>query len=78
MENYNVGEVKLTFPALFFAKNQVYFFTEKGKSYAKQTAAKLVEAEYNAFCDWSEEEINDYLRLVEKHNISLRKEIQSL
>lgn len=59
-------------------KTKMVCLTEKGKSYADQTAAKLFEAEYNAFCDWSEEEIDVYLRLIEKHNTSLRKQIQYL
>lgn len=52
--------------------------TDKGKSYIKQNAARLFEAECNAFEDWSEKEINLYLSLIEKHNASLRKQIQNL
>lgn len=59
-------------------KTKMVCLTEKGKSYANQTAAKLLEAEYNAFRDWSEEEIDVYLRLIEKHNTSLRKQIKNL
>ncbi len=59
-------------------KTKMVCLTEKGKSYASQTAAKLLEAEYNAFRDWSEEEIDVYLRLIEKHNTSLRKQIKNL
>lgn len=59
-------------------KTKMVCFTEKGKSFAEQTAAKLLETECNAFRDWSEEEIDIYLRLIEKHSISLRKQIKNL
>ena len=59
-------------------KTKMVCLTETGKSYASQTAAKLLETEGNAFRDWSEEEIDTYLRLIEKHNISLRKQIENL
>ena len=52
--------------------------TDKGKSYIKQNAARLFEAECNAIEYWSEKEINLYLSLIEKHNASLRKQIQNL
>ncbi|MGN0356190.1 MAG: MarR family winged helix-turn-helix transcriptional regulator [Muricoprocola sp.] len=59
-------------------KAKIVCLTDKGKSYIKQNAAKLFEAECNAFSDWSEEELNLYLSLMEKHNVSLRKQIQNL
>lgn len=52
--------------------------TEKGKVYVTQTAARLVEAECNAFSDWTEEEVNLYLRLIEKYNASFRVEIEKM
>lgn len=59
-------------------KSKMVHLTEKGKVYAGQTAAKLYEAEYNAFRDWSVEEINLYLRLIEKQHASLRKQIEKI
>ena len=59
-------------------KTKMVCLTEKGKSFAEQTAAKLLETECNAFRDWSEEEIDIYLRLIEKHNSSLRNQIEKL
>lgn len=59
-------------------KTKMVCLTEQGKSFAEQTAAKLLETECNAFRDWSEEEIDIYLRLIEKHSISLRKQIKNL
>lgn len=59
-------------------KSKKVCFTEKGKAYAEQTAARLFQAEYNAFREWKEEEIDLYLKLIEKYNISLRREIKKL
>ena len=59
-------------------KTKIVCFTKKGKSYIKQNAAKLFEVECNAFREWSEEEMDRYLSLIEKHDASLRKQIQKL
>lgn len=59
-------------------KAKIVCLTDKGKSYIKQNAEKLFEAECNAFSDWSEEEMNLYLHLIEKHNVSLRRQIENL
>ena len=59
-------------------KAKIVCLTEKGKAYTAQTAAKLAEAERRAFGDWSEEEIDLYVRLIEKHDASLRKQIEKL
>ena len=59
-------------------KTKIVCLTKKGKSYIKQNAAKLCEVECNAFREWSEEEMDRYLSLIEKHDASLRKQIQKL
>lgn len=59
-------------------KAKIVCLTDEGRAYTKQTAGKLFEAECSAFRDWSEEEIRLYLRLIEKHNATLRKQIQNL
>lgn len=59
-------------------KSKIVCLTEKGKAYTAQTAAQLAEAERRAFGDWSEEEINLYVRLIEKHKVSLRRQIEKL
>ncbi len=59
-------------------KAKLVRLTESGKAYAEKTAAKLFEAECRTFRAWSEEEINLYLRLIEKHNLSFRKQIELL
>ena len=48
---------------------------EKGKAYAAQTAGKLFAAECELFNDWKEEEIDQYLKMMEKYNTSLRNQI---
>lgn len=53
-------------------------FTERGKSFAKNTVARLFEAEAAAFEDWSEEEINCYMKLMEKYVDSFRAQIERL
>lgn len=59
-------------------KAKIVCLTDRGKAYIKQNAAKLFAAECNTFSDWSEEEINLYISLIEKHNTSLRKQIKKL
>lgn len=52
--------------------------TEKGKAYVAQTAARLFEAECNAFNDWTDDEVDLYLRLIEKYNVSFREQIEKM
>lgn len=52
--------------------------TEKGKAYVAKTAACLCEAECNAFADWSEEEFEQYLKLMKKYNDSLRIQVEHM
>ena len=59
-------------------KSKIVCLTEKGTEYSLQTAARLAEAERRAFGNWSEEEIDLYVRLIEKNNASLRREIEKL
>lgn len=59
-------------------KSKIVCLTEKGRECSLQTAAKLAEAECRAFGDWSEKEIDLYVRLIEKHDASLRKQIEKL
>ncbi len=46
--------------------------TQAGRSYAEQTAGRLLEAECSIFREWSQDEIEDYLRLCQKYNDGLR------
>lgn len=59
-------------------KSKIVCVTEKGKAYIAQTGARLAEAESRAFDDWSEEEIDLYVRLIGKYNNSLRIQIEKL
>jgi DNA-binding MarR family transcriptional regulator len=52
--------------------------TEKGKDYVNKTVAKLYEAEVQAFESWSTEEINTYIRLMEKYVDCFRKRVGAL
>lgn len=59
-------------------KSKIVCLTEKGKKYANQTAKKLYEAEFSAFKEWNNEEIELYLKLMEKHRDSFKKQIEKL
>ncbi len=54
------------------------YLTDKGKSYTKKTAARLFAAECEAFASWTEEEIDTYIRLMEKYVDSFQCEIEKL
>lgn len=54
------------------------FLTEKGKLYIQETAARLCEAECNAFASWTEEEIDMYIRFMEKYVRSFRDQVQRI
>lgn len=52
--------------------------TDKGRNFAKQTVAKIQEAEVRAFDTWSEEEICTYIHLMEKYVHCFRKQIEKI
>lgn len=52
--------------------------TDKGKEYVQKTVARLYEAEVQALDTWSEEEINTYVRLMEKYADCIRQQIHKL
>jgi len=49
--------------------------TDKGKEYVAQTGARLFEAECRSFDDWTEDEIDMYLKFMEKYNRSFGAQI---
>lgn len=59
-------------------KSKIVCLTEKGSEYVKKTAEILLAAEDAAFADWSAEEMDTYLRLIEKHVASLRQQFGRL
>lgn len=52
--------------------------TGKGRGYVERTAAKLYEAEAQAFASWPKEEIAAYIRLMEKYADCLRQQVERL
>ena len=52
--------------------------TEKGGEYAERTAGRLFAAECAAFDGWTAEEIGQYLRLSERFNGDLRRQIEKI
>ena len=52
--------------------------TDKGKDYVRKTVARLYEAEVRAFDTWQEEEIDTYIRLMEKYADCIRRQIDKL
>ena len=54
------------------------FLTPKGQDYVARTAARLYEAEKRAFASWSEEEIDAYIRQIEKYIYFFRQEVEAL
>ena len=52
--------------------------TDKGTQFAQQTAARLRQAERDAFASWTEEEVRTHIRLLEKYTECFRREIEKL
>lgn len=52
--------------------------TEQGQSYIEQTVARLYQAECDAYQSWTEEEMSQYLMLMEKYSRCLREEIDKM
>lgn len=59
-------------------KNKRIFLTETGKERVKQTGARIFEAECNAFTEWDKSDIELFLKLMEKYNHSLSRQIDGL
>lgn len=52
--------------------------TDRGREFERNTAARLLQAELDAFDDWTEDEIGALIRLTEKYLHSFRNEIEKL
>lgn len=59
-------------------ENRRWYILLKRKTYTSKTAARLFEAECKALSNWTEEEINLYLKLTERYHADLKNEIESL
>lgn len=54
------------------------FLTDRGKTFVRETVARLYEAEDGAFDTWREEEVNTYINLMKKYADCLRQQIDRL
>lgn len=59
-------------------KTKRVHLTAAGMALCQNTVAKLMEAECAAFSRWTEEEVAEHLRLMEKYNDCFRKQIENL
>lgn len=59
-------------------KRKRVFLTEKGQRHITKTAARLYRAECDAMKDWTDEELEEYLRLMKKYTDSLRGQIEKM
>lgn len=62
LENYN-GKLKKI------------VLTNSGEIFVEKTVAKIYQAEINVFNDWSKEEIENYIYLLEKYKNTLQKKV---
>lgn len=60
------------------AKKKTVLLTQKGKALAEETADRLIKAENSAISGWSEEEVKEYLRLLQKFLTSFKKEVDNI
>lgn len=52
--------------------------TEAGKEYVGRTAGRLYQAECALFANWTDEEIDTHIRLMEKYNEAFRQTLEEL
>ena len=52
--------------------------TEVGKEYVDRTAGRLYRAECALFASWSDEEIDEHIRLMAKYNEAFRQTLEEL
>lgn len=52
--------------------------TKKGREYVNETAAKLYEAEKAALETWPNEEVNNYIHLMEKYTETLKRQVEKM
>lgn len=52
--------------------------TENGKPYIDSVAGKLFDAEVNTFTEWTNEEIEAFIKILEKYNTLFRKHIENI
>ncbi len=52
--------------------------TPQGQDYTAGTVARIFEAEKAAYQDWTEAEIREHLRLLQKYNDHFKKQLETL
>lgn len=57
-------------------RNTVVCLTEEGKAFAETRAYVLFEIEDNIFNEWTEEEQQEYVRLMQKFRDSLKRQME--
>lgn len=57
---------------------KIVCLTQKGKEYTDHTIARLFQAEREAFKGWTQEEIDQYLALMERYNNQFRLQIDRM
>lgn len=56
-------------------RSKKVLLTDKGRELIEKTAARIYLAEVNAFEEWTDEEIETYLRLMKKYADCLKKQV---
>ena len=59
-------------------RNTIVHLTEKGKLFALKKIYPLFKIEYEIFSEWSDEEQQEYLRLMEKYRDALKLRVSLL
>ena len=59
-------------------RSKMVSFTEEGRTFAENTVARLFAAETDALESWSEQEVDLFLKLMEKYADSLKEQIEKL
>lgn len=72
----NLEAKNIVFLKPYNGRSKMVALTEEGKEYAKETVAKLYEAEANAFESFSQEEIETYMHLTKKYTECLKLQIE--
>lgn len=68
----------LLYLAQYHGRAKKVVLTDKGNRFAQQTAARIRQAEQDAFASWTEEEVRTHIRLLEKYTECFRREIEKL
>ena len=68
----------LLYLAQYHGRAKKAVLTDRGNRFAQQTAARIRQAEQDAFASWTEEEVRTHIRLLEKYTDCFRREIEKL